>query len=359
MVLSRRRTAPSHDAVLAHWTRALVARHASTPNDVRRLADRVGVRSELLLDPRAPLSPTVVHATWSALTANAPPGFGLQFVESLSPSSYGLVGYLIASSDTLHDALTRVVRYQSRAKSSDTLVVTQRDDSVFVSEAPPPGVEAWPAALDEAIVGSYLALGRALTGLPLAALAASFPHAAPSAPDLARVAQWLGCAPRYRQPHCEIVLSRRSLGAAIATRDPQLLAYLEPIAAQEAPREEVAQAGRVRVLVQRALTAGERPTLSTLARALATTPRSLQRALDAEGTTVSALIDDARRAVALTLFRDEHLTRAELAALLGYRDSSALTKGLRRLGLSALTREDRALAREDRPRSTARTRLQA
>jgi hypothetical protein len=53
------------------------------------------------------------------------------------------------------------------------------------------------------------------------------------------------------------------------------------------------------------------------------------------------------------------LTRAELAALLAYRDSSALTKGLRRLGLAALTREDRALAREDRPRSTARIRLEA
>jgi AraC-like DNA-binding protein len=326
---------------------------------VRRLAARIGVRSELLLDPRAPLGPTVVHATWSALTASAPPGFGLQFVESLAPSSYGLVGYLIASSDTLHDALTRVVRYQSRAKASDTLVVSQRGDSVVVSEAPPLGVEAWPAALDEAIVGSYLALGRALTGLPLAARAASFPHAAPPAPDLARVAQWLGCAPRYRHPHCEIVLSRRSLDAAITTRDPQLLAYLEPIAARESSRDEVAHAGRVRMLVQRALAAGERPTLSTLARALATTPRSLQRALDAEATTVTALIDDARRSVALALSRNEQLTRGELAALLGYRDSSALTKGLRRLGLSALAREDRALAREDRPRSTARMKLEA
>jgi AraC-like DNA-binding protein len=58
--------------------------------------------------------------------------------------------------------------------------------------------------------------------------------------------------------------------------------------------------------------------------------RQLQRVLQAEGTTYQALLDEARRDLALARLRLPGTTAAEVALLLGYSEAGAFTRAFRR-----------------------------
>ncbi len=316
--------------MLAHWTRLLIARAGLDEHALARLLAAADLPRAAVDAPRAAMTPAPVHRVWSRLTADAPPGAGLEFADALEPATLGLLGYLVAASDTLLAALQRVVRHQARAKAPGTLVVTLRRDSVAVVDVPPPGQPAFPPTLAEAVVGSYLALGRKLTGAPLHALRVRLQHAPPASHGR-RIERWFGCAPDYRAPVNELVLPRAALERPISSRDPLLLSYLEPLAGD---RPGDGPLPRVRAAIAGALADGERPTLASVARAIAVAPRTLQRRLADHGLDFSGLVDDVRRGTAGRLLADPTLSRGELAQLLGYRDTSALGKGLRRLGVA-------------------------
>jgi AraC-like DNA-binding protein len=67
-----------------------------------------------------------------------------------------------------------------------------------------------------------------------------------------------------------------------------------------------------------------------LAAAAGVIPRTLQRRLATEGTSFSALVDEARRKVALAQIAQDAAPIGEIAATLGYSSSSALTRAVRR-----------------------------
>ena len=318
--------------MLAHWTRALI-RSARLDERARlELCGRTGIPPHALDQPRAPIASEAIHRAWEELTGDAPPGTGLRFADSLEPSMLGLVGYLAAASPTLLDALQRVVRHQARAKAPGSLVVTIRRDAVHIVDMPPAGQPPWPAALAEAVIGSYLALARRLSRSSIDALEVTWQHAPPPR-GREHLARWLGCVPRFRAAVNALVLPRAALERPVTTHDPVLLGYLEPVAASSITGPE-GPLPRVRALIGHALSSGERPDLASIARAMGTTSRTLQRRLADEGVAFSSVLDDVRHATASRLVDDPRLSRAELALLLGYRDASALGKGLRRMGLS-------------------------
>lgn len=72
-----------------------------------------------------------------------------------------------------------------------------------------------------------------------------------------------------------------------------------------------------------------KPTLTRIARLSGMSPRSLQRALDAEGEPFSALLDRVRERKALDLIAGG-MAIAEISAMLGYERQSAFTRAFRR-----------------------------
>lgn len=63
---------------------------------------------------------------------------------------------------------------------------------------------------------------------------------------------------------------------------------------------------------------GEAPTMPTVAKALAMSPRHVQRGLSSEGTTFQALLDDARRELAVRHLAAPDATVAKVAWLVGF-----------------------------------------
>jgi AraC-like DNA-binding protein len=72
------------------------------------------------------------------------------------------------------------------------------------------------------------------------------------------------------------------------------------------------------------------PGISSVAEALATSERSLQRRLQAEGSSFRDVVDEARHKLALPYLGDPNLSLTDVAYLLGYSEGAAFTRAFKR-----------------------------
>ena len=86
---------------------------------------------------------------------------------------------------------------------------------------------------------------------------------------------------------------------------------------------------RVRREVVQRLREGE-PGIGGIAQALATSERSLQRKLQAEGISFRDVVDEARHKLAVVYLGDTSLSMTDVACLLGYSEAAAFTRAFKR-----------------------------
>ena len=120
-------------------------------------------------------------------------------------------------------------------------------------------------------------------------------------------------------------LSEHRLGAVNDNLRQLALAFL----AEQAPTTVAAITPRVRSAVGESL--GTRPVEThSVAALLSMHPRTLQRRLEAEGTTFGAVVDDVRRQTARRLLTTSDLPIGQIANMLGFAEQSALSRAARR-----------------------------
>jgi AraC-like DNA-binding protein len=167
-----------------------------------------------------------------------------------------------------------------------------------------------------------VALGiRALSGQDLHARAVRFPHPAPRNTDEHRrlfrsTLQWNASAPELAFD--DAVLDTRMQHANEAfcgIFEQQVRAALDRLPVAASASELVRSAARA------ALGAG-RCSLGDTASALGTSPRTLQRRLQEEGTSFAEVVDALRRELAVA-YLERRMPIAEVASLLGYADDTA------------------------------------
>lgn len=129
-----------------------------------------------------------------------------------------------------------------------------------------------------------------------------------------------------------IELPRAALAAPLSTHDPALLALLDRQAeAALALRGSSSRfVGALRQRIRDRLRDGP-PTLEEAARALAMSPRTLQRRLaEDEGTSWNVLVDEVRKELAVRWVEEGARPLGEIAFLLGYSELSAFLRALKR-----------------------------
>jgi AraC-like DNA-binding protein len=128
-----------------------------------------------------------------------------------------------------------------------------------------------------------------------------------------------------------LVVRRELLAAPLVRSDPGLCAVLERQVHETLARipKVNALSERVRHLIARDLTTGE-PHARAIAAALHMSPRTLQRQLGHEGTTLRALVDDLRRDLAGRYLSERKIAIAEVAFLLGFSEASAFHRAFKR-----------------------------
>lgn len=108
-----------------------------------------------------------------------------------------------------------------------------------------------------------------------------------------------------------------------------LRAHLELVRQQLERQDEPAELRHIRDVAARNVARGD-ASAAALARRLGMSLRTLQRRLDGLGTTVRAIIDEARAATARLLLADPDLSLLEVALSLGYSTESAFRRAFRR-----------------------------
>ena len=176
-----------------------------------------------------------------------------------------------------------------------------------------------------------LAQSRWLIGmdLPLFTFASTF--AAPDLPE-GEFERALGAPTRWNSAFNEVSFPAAILDIAIPSANPAALPALRELAEAQfdarARNGEPAVVRTVRDAILQRMSRGAIE-LPTIAAALATAPRTLQRRLREAGVSFSDLLNDARRDQARRYLLDRSLSMTEIALLLGFSEQSAFNHAFR------------------------------
>ena len=168
---------------------------------------------------------------------------------------------------------------------------------------------------------------KQLVGADYKPFAVWFPHAQISAMAVYR--DVFGIAPVFNRPRMGLSMERAMLDKWRAGGSPQLRQIAETYLRQISPPKSTSFVIRV-ANVARSLLRGGESTPEQTAAALGIHPRTLQRRLQAEGTSFEKIKDDVRKELAESLLAQPTVSLSQIASLLDYADSSAFSRSCRR-----------------------------
>lgn len=314
--------------VLPVASRALVAACRSLGVDTASLLARAGVSPAALDDPDARLPAANADAIWrEAFAATGDARLSLHAAEATPFGAFPALDYLVAASATVGEGLERAARYFPLVDPRGRLDVERSRGAVAVVFRGA-GVGALPAPAQEYTLAVIHARIGHVAAAPVSLVEVRFAFPRPSAAgEHARV---FGLTPRFAAKDAALVLSREAWDTPTRNPDAALsIALDEHTRRRAAAIAEGDVVGRVRAAIMQDLP-GREPSLAAAARRLAWSRRSLQRRLEAHGTTFADLVAAVRREHAEALLADRGVSIAEVSWLVGFSEQSAFTRAFRR-----------------------------
>lgn len=247
-------------------------------------------------------------------------------------SAYGMYGFALVCSPTIREYFQGAVKYHRLA--TPLLSMSWREEGDYASWIfPINAAVAHPDSLLRFLMEQQLTqLSTHLRAvvdsdfyLPVRAALA---YSAPAHTHLYE--SYLGCPVRFGQPMSELVYSKSILAAK-----PRMAHGLTSRILQETcdrilgeVKTSTGVAGEVYQII--ASTPGHSPTMERVARQIATTVRTLNRKLGAEGTSFTQILDDVRCNLAREYLRSTKLSIDDISELVGFSDAANFRHAFRR-----------------------------
>jgi AraC-like DNA-binding protein len=262
-----------------------------------------------------------------AVRATGDDNLGLHIAEQAELGSFDVHFYAMVSSPTLGDAFERVCRYQRLIHETSQVRLESSADGAVLSHRLPGDVAA-PRQTAELLLASWVRAGRIATQTHWSPAEVRFAHPVPrDARDHERV---FAAPVRFATGENALVLPMALLDLPCRRNDPALLSLLDRYAADRLGGPHAPTfADRARAALAEELQAGH-VTAGGLAAGLGVSVRSLHRSLAAEGTSYRRLLDKLRRDTAERHLRDDRLSVAEVAFLVGFSELSAFHRAFKR-----------------------------
>lgn len=288
------------------------------------------VRAEsLALNERIPIR--VVHSLWARImVALRVPELPIRAAQVPPLSTRNLLRFLCGSASTFGTALAYLQEFWPLTTDWFHWNKVMTPDRVRLILVGAPALSLGERCAVEYWTASLLWSGRLLTGQPLSPLKVQFAHQAPSGEGRCAEHERFFAAPlSFSASTTEIHLPRSVLELKIAQSNPGLEALLLQHARRQLATLSAQQTwtGRVGAALQTGC-CDSSVTLAAVARRCGLGARTLQRRLEAEGSSFGTLLDAARQQraeVDLVLFTDEML-----AERLGYSDARAFRRAFQR-----------------------------
>jgi AraC-like DNA-binding protein len=249
---------------------------------------------------------------------------GVRMAAETTIGAFPLLDYLVVTSNTVGEGVKQLAHYFRLVGTPIHFDVREDEEPIRVIARAGNDTSL---AIEFTVSLTVFNL-RKEAGLQLTPEWVSFAH---KPDDVSEIEQLLGCPVRAEASWSGLAFSKEAWQLPFRRRDPLLRALLErqadEIIARLPTQDGVAFDVR-RALAKRI--AGGDTRISSVARDLATTARTLQRRLAEAGLSYQELVELTRREAAEKYLADSSLTIAEVSYLLGYSEPSALHRAFKR-----------------------------
>lgn len=293
----------------------------------------LGVTPELLADVDARVPARVAVELWRRASALADdPCYGLHLAETIAENAgVSLGGHMMLASATVRESLGRILRVERMFHDVRTTSHAFGPEGLSIRVRTKDDPIPLPVHATHCVFALMVLIEARATGAPLCPTRVAFEQAAPPGAE-AECLRIFGTRAAFDAHENELVLSSEDLDRPHLTANLHLGAVLdrhaEAALAKLAPVDELVTRARRQVLSH---VVGQRePTLASVARALGTSARTLQRRLAERGTTFQAVVDEARRELAERYVDDRSLPLTEVAFALGFSDQASFHRAFQR-----------------------------
>jgi AraC-like DNA-binding protein len=297
---------------------AVLAGTGLKPEDLRSPSVKTSVRQ-------------LIQACRNAMRVGAEPDTGFRVGMRMHISSYGMYGYALLCCETLRDVTQLAVKYHRLATPTVSLSFREEDGEAvwsfdnIVDLDPDDPLYRFMVEFQFAI---HTVLGRDLLGPAFKVAKVRARYAAP--PHRAAYRRHLGCAAEFGQTVDELRFAGALLDRHPAYRNPLTAAMVNEVCERllEDARRETGLASHVyRLMMQ---VPGRFDDMETLADKLDTTPRTLRRRLQQEGTSYQAILAEVRCQLAKEYLRTTRMTTEDIADMLGFSEAANFRHAFKR-----------------------------
>jgi AraC-like DNA-binding protein len=311
-------------------SRLAVARLESAGVPLAPLLQRVGLTPELIADPEERLSvQSQIRLLDEAAIALKDDCLGFTLACDFDPREIGLLYYVMASSQTLGDALKRLARYSK--VTNESLMVGYREGNSLIINLSYSGV---PRHSDrhqiEFCMFGVLRICRLLAGQNIVPQHFSIAHHRSG--STSEMARFVGTNVEFGADTDELALKLDARDLPFIHSDPYLndllLKYCEAALADRRGDKSHLRT-RVENAISPLLPHG-RVRVEDVARSLGMSERTLARKLSDETLNFTEILQQLRRDLAVRYLDDRKLYVSKIAWLLGFHEVSAFTHAFRR-----------------------------
>jgi AraC-like DNA-binding protein len=257
------------------------------------------------------------------------PFLGIHLAEGIELREMGMLYYVIASSETLGEALRRLGRYCSL--NNEGVRITCHEGKDISVKCEYVGVSRLSDRHQiECFVALLVRLCRLLTGLSLSPTGVKFAHRRTELP--AEIKKVFGCEVAFGSDVDEVVYPQRAASIATVNADTYLNSLLVKYC-EEALSSRRVQSCAWRLKVENAivpLLPHGQAKIGEIAKRLGVSERTLMRLLASEGCTFSGILDAMRLDLGKSYLREQNLPNSEVAWLLGFGEVGAFSHACKR-----------------------------
>ena len=287
------------------------------------------------LDPDTMGSPglrypvTKMQTMWRlAVERSGDPCFGLTVAEHMQPQVFHGLGFVWMSSDTLLDALRRLIKYQRLISTIADFSLDESTDQVqLVIDTRSECGSIEPAVIDAA-TGVFVRLCRLAMCRPLNPVRLTLKRSEPACSD--RFGTFFQSPVEFGAEKNILYFDPRLLSELLPGANPELERANDQVVIDYLSRfdhDNLSMQVRSRLID---LLPGGQPTQKEIAGSLNLSVRNLQRKLQREGLSFKQLLDETRKDLAAQYIRESHRRIGEITYLLGFSEPSNFTRAFRR-----------------------------
>ena len=288
-----------------------------------------GLTPDVLEDPDARIPGPTVMALWNALRARAAdPALQLTAPGTLPFGAYRIIDYLVAASATVGEGIDRFARFFGLIADAVTLRIEHAEDEHCLHLAMADGRAVPPIYVDYVFAALVVRIRmRIRPDLRVLRVELRQPEPASTAPYF----ETFGAPVLFGASADRLCFAADQWNAPTVSADAALARMLEEHARILARRIPTG-ASDFSMHVRKAIAAApaEGGSAEHVARALNVSVRTLQRRLEASGTTFRELSETVRGQLAEGYLSDPRVSIAEVAFLLGFSDQTSFNRAFRR-----------------------------